>query len=157
MLAADRLVGAASVFCTPVAGRRIDRRGPDPMSLVCILATMAAAAVLATASLGGAIGLIALAGGMMLLDAAVQSGQVANQARIFALRPDARSRLNTAYMTCAYLGGSAGSWLGVRAYALAGWPGVCALLALAAALALARHLTRRTDNELTALAERNAA
>ncbi|GAB3974370.1 hypothetical protein GCM10029978_055830 [Actinoallomurus acanthiterrae] len=70
----------------------------------------------------------------------MQSGMVANQARIFALRADARSRLNTAYMTCAYLGGSAGSWLGTRAYGHAGWPGVCALVAALTALALARHL-----------------
>jgi predicted MFS family arabinose efflux permease len=70
----------------------------------------------------------------------MQSGMVANQARIFTLHPDARSRLNTAYMTCAYLGGSAGSSLGVRAYSQTGWWGVCALVALLAALALARHL-----------------
>jgi sugar phosphate permease len=43
-------------------------------------------------------------------------------------------------MTCAYLGGSAGSWLGVHAYSQTGWQGVCALVALLAALALARHL-----------------
>jgi len=45
---------------------------------------------------------------MLLLDVAVQCGQVANQACIFALRPEFRSRLNTAYMTCSFLGGSAG-------------------------------------------------
>jgi predicted MFS family arabinose efflux permease len=65
---------------------------------------------------------------------------VANQARVYALRPEARGRLNTAYMTCAYLGGSAGSWLGVRVWERAGWGGVCALVAFLAALALARHL-----------------
>jgi hypothetical protein len=27
-------------------------------------------------------------------------------------------------MTCAFLGGSAGSWLGLRAYAWLGWPAV---------------------------------
>ncbi|MFB6576552.1 MULTISPECIES: hypothetical protein [unclassified Streptomyces] len=43
-------------------------------------------------------------------------------------------------MTCAYLGGSGGSWLGVRIYGRAGWQGVCALVALCAVIALARHL-----------------
>jgi hypothetical protein len=81
-----------------------------------------------------------LAAGMLLLDVAVQSGQVANQARIFALRPEMRSRLNTAYMTCAFLGGSAGSWLGIRAYSRFGWLGDCALVAIVAGIALARHL-----------------
>ncbi|MFE5328889.1 hypothetical protein ACFRCG_21150 [Embleya sp. NPDC056575] len=42
-------------------------------------------------------------------------------------------------MTCAHLGGSAGSWLGVRVYGRAGRQGVCALVALLAAVALARH------------------
>ncbi|GAA4579972.1 hypothetical protein GCM10023176_58730 [Micromonospora coerulea] len=76
----------------------------------------------------------------MLLDVGMQSGMVANQARIYALRPEAQSRLNTAYMTCAYLGGSLGSWFGARAYAHFGWLGVCAVLALLAAIALAGHL-----------------
>ncbi|MFG2951442.1 hypothetical protein [Streptomyces adustus] len=62
-----------------------------------------------------------------------------NQARIFALRSEARARLNTAYMTCAFLGGSVGSWLGVRAYSTFGWNGVCGLVMLLAGLALLRH------------------
>ncbi|MFL6055341.1 MAG: hypothetical protein ACJ72W_20920 [Actinoallomurus sp.] len=82
----------------------------------------------------------ALTAGTLLLDVAMQCGMVADQARIFVLRPDARSRLNTAYMTCAYLGGSAGSWLGTRAYGHAGRPGVCALVAALTALALTHHL-----------------
>ncbi|WP_181449252.1 hypothetical protein [Nonomuraea aridisoli] len=43
-------------------------------------------------------------------------------------------------MACAYAGGAAGSWLGTVAYGQAGWPAVCALVAVLAALALARHL-----------------
>jgi predicted MFS family arabinose efflux permease len=38
------LVGAGSVFATPVAGRRIDRNGPDPVSLVCFIGALTAAA-----------------------------------------------------------------------------------------------------------------
>jgi predicted MFS family arabinose efflux permease len=129
------LVGAASMFATPIAGRWVDRTGPDPVNLVCLLAAVGAAALLTAGSLGGPAGLAALTIGMLGLDVAVQSGQVANQARIFALRPEARSRLNTAYMTCSFLGGSGGSWLGVRAYTRLGWPGVCLLVALAAGLA----------------------
>jgi predicted MFS family arabinose efflux permease len=134
------LVGAASVFGTPVAGRWIDREGPDAINLACFLAFIASSAVLAAGALGGPLGLVALTLGMLLLDVAVQCGQVANQARIFALRPDARARLNTAYMTCAFLGGSAGSWIGVRTYAHWGWGGVCGAIAVAAVAGLARHL-----------------
>ncbi|MBT2208244.1 MFS transporter [Actinomadura sp. NEAU-AAG7] len=134
------LVGAASMFATPIAGRLADRHGSDPVGLVCMLGTVAAAALLTTGGLGGVPGLVGVTLALLLLDVAVQAGQVANQARIFALRPEARSRLNTAYMTCSFLGGSAGSWLGVRAYTGLGWNGVCLLVAVLAVLALARHL-----------------
>ncbi len=134
------LVGAATMVCTPLAGRLTDRRGPDLVNLVCLLGTLASAVVLAAGALGGAAGMAALVVGTLLLDVAMQCGMVANTTRVYALRADARSRLTTAYMTCAYLGGSAGSWLGARAFGAAGWPGVCALLALCAAAALARHL-----------------
>ncbi|MET7571690.1 MFS transporter [Streptomyces sp. NPDC005492] len=134
------LVGAASMFSTPLAGRLADVRGPDTVSLLAMLGTIASAAVLVPASAGGTTGLLALATGMLLLDVAVQSGQVANQARIFALRPEARARINTAYMTCAFLGGSTGSWLGVRAYDRFGWQGVTSLVATLAAVALGRHV-----------------
>ncbi|MFI0965820.1 MFS transporter [Streptomyces sp. NPDC021080] len=136
------LVGAAGMLATPIAGRRTDRDGPDAVSLVCLTGTVTAGVLLMAGNLGGPVGLVGLAAGMLLLDVAMQSGQVANQARIFALRPEARARLNTAYMTCAFLGGSAGSWLGVRAYSAFGWDGVCALVTVLAGLALLRHVLR---------------
>jgi predicted MFS family arabinose efflux permease len=134
------LVNAGTMLCTPVAGRQADRRGPDAVNLVSMLGVIASAVILVAGGLGGTLGLAALALGSLLLDVAMQSGMVANQVRNYALRPDARSRLNTAYMTCAYLGGSAGSWLGARAYGQAGWWGVCVLVTFLASLALARHL-----------------
>ncbi|TCO58520.1 putative MFS family arabinose efflux permease [Actinocrispum wychmicini] len=144
------LVGAASVFITPIAGRWIDRRGSDPMNLMCIVAAVAAAGILAFGVIGGVVGLVVLAFGLLLLDTAVQSGQVANQARIFALRPDARSRVNTAYMTCSFVGGTVGSWLGVHAYTALGWLGVSGLVAFAACVALGRHLLRGPVDSPTA-------
>lgn len=133
------LVGGATMFCTPIAGRWVDRRGPGPVNLACMLGVLVSAAVLAAGVHGGGLGLTALVIGTLLLDVAMQSGMVANQARVYALRPERRSRLNTAYMTCAYLGGSAGSWLGLHIYDGGGWPGVCALVAVLATLALLRH------------------
>ncbi|RJL30169.1 MFS transporter [Bailinhaonella thermotolerans] len=134
------LVGAATMVCTPLAGRLVDRRGPDRVNTVCLTGALAAAPVLAAGSLGGTAGLAALVAGTLLLDVAMQSGMTANSARVQALRADARARLTTAYMICAYLGGGAGSWLAARIHARAGWPGVCLLAAVLCALALARHL-----------------
>lgn len=134
------LVGAGSMFLAPTAGKWVDRYGPDRVNLWCVAGGLAAAGVLAAGALGGAAGLVALAAGLLLIDVAVQCGQVANQARIFALRPEAHSRLNTGYMTCSFLGASAGSWLGTRAYVHLGWWAVCVLIALAVASAVATYL-----------------
>lgn len=139
------LVGAGSVFAVPVAGRWIDRRGPDLVNLVCFLGLGLAALVLLVGLAHGLAGLGALIVGMLLLDVSVQSSQVANQARIFALVPGARTRLNSIYMTSVFLGGAAGSWLGARAYLAFGWWAVCALVTLVAVVALLRHLLRRDE------------
>ncbi|MQY16231.1 putative transporter [Streptomyces sp. RB5] len=138
------LVGAATMLATPRAGRLVDRHGPDRMTAACVVAVLTSAAVLLPGTLGAAPGLAALIAGTLLLDVAMQSGMVANQSRVYAIDANARSRLNTAYMTCAYLGGTAGSWLGAHAYVTAGWPGVCGLLATLATTALTYHgATRR--------------
>ncbi|WP_425826238.1 MFS transporter [Streptomyces fractus] len=134
------LVGAASMFFAPAAGRWVDRYGADRVNLYCVAAALVSAAVLAAGARGGPAGLVALAVGLLLIDVAVQCGQVANQSRIFALRSEAHSRLNTGYMTCSFLGASAGSWLGTRAYTHLGWSAVCALIAVAVAVAIAAYL-----------------
>ncbi|AQZ70411.1 MFS transporter [[Actinomadura] parvosata subsp. kistnae] len=140
------LVNAATMVITPIAGRQVDRRGPGPVTLVCLVAVIVSAPVLAAGALGGAPGMAGLAVGSLLLDLAMQSGMVANQVRVYGVRAGARGRLTTAYMACAYLGGAAGSWLGTAAYGRAGWPGVCAIVALTAAVALARHLAGRATD-----------
>ncbi|MEV6118040.1 MFS transporter [Streptomyces sp. NPDC052109] len=137
------LVNAVTMFVTPVAGRLVDRRGADAVNLVCFLLVVAAAAVLSLGGLGGTAGLLSLVAGTLMLDVGMQSGMVANQVRVYALAADVRSRLNTAYMTCAYLGGGLGSWLGARAYGWCGWSGVCGLTALLTGLGLIRHLAAR--------------
>lgn len=133
------LVNAVTMVCTPVAGRAADRRGADAVSLWAMAGVVVSAGVLAVGCVGGAVGLVGLAAGSLLLDVAMQSGMVANQVRNYGLRADARSRVNTAYMTCGYLGGAAGSWLAARAYGGFGWAGVCGLAGALAAAALVRH------------------
>ncbi|MEU6379027.1 MFS transporter [Streptomyces sp. NPDC046909] len=143
------LVGAGSMLFAPAAGKWVDRYGPDRVNLWCVGAGLAAAGVLAAGALGGAAGLLALAAGLLLIDVAVQCGQVANQARIFSLRPQAHSRLNTGYMTCSFLGASAGSWLGTRAYTHLGWWAVCALIALAVASAAVVYVAGSRERHST--------
>jgi MFS family permease len=131
------LVNAATMLATPGAGRLTDRHGPDLTNVICTTAVIGAAALLALGAGGEVAWLIA---GTLVLDVAMQSGMVANQVRIYAISDSARSRLNTAYMTCAYTGGAVGSWLGLRCYASFGWLGVCVLVGVLAVIPLT-HLT----------------
>jgi predicted MFS family arabinose efflux permease len=73
----------------------------------------------------GQHGVVVLAIGVVLLDLGVQGLQTTNQSVIYPLRPDARSRITTAYMTCYYLGATSGSALAASVYSDFGWLGVC--------------------------------
>ncbi|MFJ1973609.1 hypothetical protein ACIO93_33655 [Streptomyces sp. NPDC087903] len=61
---------------------------------------------------------------VVLLDIAVQGVNILNQTRLFALAPDARSRLNTAFVTCNFLGGAAGSAAASVLWSGGGWTAV---------------------------------
>jgi len=62
--------------------------------------------------------------GVLLLDLGVQGTQILNQSTIYTLRPEARSRLTTAYMTCFFIGGAIGSAVAAASFARFGWNGV---------------------------------
>lgn len=128
------LLGAPGALLAPLAGRLSDRHGSHAANLVGLVCV--AAAFLAFAAFGSH-SLLAIVIGCNLLDCGVQSGQIANQARIFALGAAFRGRVNTIYMVCVFSGGAVGSLVGVNAYGAFGWAGVCAagsgFIAIAAA------------------------
>lgn len=68
--------------------------------------------------------IVAIIIGIILLDLGVQGTQILNQSTIYSLRPEARSRLTTAYMTCFFLGGALGSAVAAAAFSHYGWTGV---------------------------------
>ncbi|MGO4736107.1 MFS transporter [Bosea sp. 2KB_26] len=74
--------------------------------------------------------------GVILLDLAIQAVHITNQTMIFAVRPDARSRLVGGYMVFYSLGSALGSIASTMVYARAGWIGVCVLGATISLLAL---------------------
>jgi len=130
------LIGLAGALAASVAGRFADRRGPSFTVAVGIVTT--AASWLLFLAIGGK--LWGLTSGVILLDLGVQTGHVANQTRIYALNPAARSRLNTIYMVTYFAGGALGSALSAVAWHRYGLTGVCStgfLLALLAASAAA--------------------
>ena len=116
------LVGAVGVMCAPWAGRLADRKGPAFTVTLGISIALGSYLVFDLAGYG-VWGLVA---GVILLDLGVQAGHVANQTRIYALVPEARSRLNTVYMVTYFLGGALGSALGAYGWTHWRWNGVCA-------------------------------
>ena len=85
----------------------------------------------------------ALVVGVVLLDLGTQGTQVLNQSTIYALRPEARSRLTTAYMTAFFLGGALGSAAAALAFSRFGWTGVAAAGVAFGAVGLGAWLTPR--------------
>ena len=78
-----------------------------------------------------------LALGIVVLDLAVQALQVVNQSMIFAVRPDAHSRVVGCYMMFYAAGSGLGAVAGTAMHAVAGWDGVCLLGASVSLAALA--------------------
>jgi predicted MFS family arabinose efflux permease len=115
------LVGVVGAGASPVAGRMADRLNPRTNVQLTLAATIVAFAVFAL--LGHTLwGLLI---GVIVLDAAVQAGNVTNQSRVHGLSADARNRLTTVYIVSFFLGGAAGSALGAYAWQHWRWLGVC--------------------------------
>lgn len=140
------LVGAAGAAAAPVAGRLADRGLGRVSRFVALL--LATASMLLAAFGDGSLVLLAVAG--VLLDFAVQSHQVMSQQVIYALRDDARARINTVYMGSVFVGGAISSAVAGVLHSTAGWSGVALFAAGLPVIGVVLWLTGRT----TAPAER---
>lgn len=131
------IVGAAGVFAAPLAGHLADRRGPGAAITAGTALTMVGWAIA-----GLSHGLVGLAIGCIVLDLAVQGALISHQHGVYALRPEARARLNTLFMGGMFLGGALGSALAMVAWQAAGWQGTALLGGGLAALALMLNLSQ---------------
>lgn len=133
------VIGAVGVFAAPLAGRLADRNGPGA-----VIALGSALSLLAWLIFGWWNTMAGLVLGVIVLDLAVQSSLVSHQHVVYALRPRARSRLNTIFVGFMFLGGAGGSAGATLAWNAAGWQGVCLLGGTLALAAVALQLAARS-------------
>jgi len=115
------MFGAAGALAAPIAGRLADRHDARWVNGFALVLVVAAFIFMGVAGHS----LVALAVGVVLMDAGVQGSHISNQTRIFGLNAVLRNRLNSVYMVFYFLGGALGSALGSWAWAHSGWQGVC--------------------------------
>jgi predicted MFS family arabinose efflux permease len=115
------VIGAGGALVSPLVGRIADRKSPlVPIRLG--IALMILGYILLFKATFSVLVVIA---GVILLDVGVQCAHIPNLARNYRLIPEARTRLNTIYMTSYFIGGTLGSTLGSLAWNAGGWTGVC--------------------------------
>lgn len=129
------VIGLIGILAAPIAGRLADRYGPYRVVLISAVVTVLSWLVLC---IWGSI--IGLAVGVVLLDLGVQGAMVPNQHIIYALKPEARARLNTVFMSIMFLGGAAGSAAATISWQVGGWAGVAGLGITVSALAVGAQL-----------------
>lgn len=130
------LFGVVGALTASLAGRWADHGGAPAMTgitSVLLLSTWGAVAV-------GHSSLAALIAGVIVLDFAVQGLHITNQSLIYRLRPEARSRITSAYMALYFVGGVTGSISASAAYAAGGWKASSAVGAAFGLLAVALWL-----------------
>lgn len=108
--------------------------------MTCTTAGLLMVAGFATMFVGaGSVPLLVV--GVLLLDAGAGLSHAANQSSAFALRPDARGRINSVCMSGYFIGGAIGTLFAATALATGGCSAVCLLgIVIAAAMPLAEWL-----------------
>lgn len=146
------LLGAIGALIAPIAGRWADRGHARAALTGFLLLVLVSWSLLAL----GSTSLIALMVGIVVADAGVQGTHISNQAAIYALAPELRSRLATAYMVAYFLSGTAGALLGTVAYGAGGWEAACAVGAAIMVVALVlRERTRQVEVTTLDVSERD--
>jgi predicted MFS family arabinose efflux permease len=128
------IIGAVGVLFAPIAGKIADRRGPHTVI------GLGSVIMLTSWVVFEVWGMIV---GVILLDFGEQGALVSNQHVIYALRPEARNRLNTIFMGGMFVGGAVGSAGASLAWQFAGWAAVCIFGAALVAIALGLHACGR--------------
>ena len=115
------LVGLASLLIGPVYSRVIiDRFAPHASVMLGNLINLTGVLI------GTFVAPVNVSGAIIqafLLDLGLQTAQIANRSAIYSIEPNARNRLNTAFMLSVFAGQIIGTAVGNAVYAREGWYG----------------------------------
>ena len=114
------LAGLAGAVAAQRTGLLHDRGWSLPATGVALSLVLASFVLSAFAGRSVALVLVVV----VVLDVALQAFGILNQLRVFAVSHEARSRLNTAYVTCNFLGGAAGSAAAAVLWNAGGWTAI---------------------------------
>ncbi|MDH6221078.1 MFS transporter [Streptomyces pseudovenezuelae] len=126
------LVGLAGALAAQQAGHLHDRGWSVPATGAGLLLALASVVLGAT----GGTSIVVVLVVVWLLNTAIQSVNVLNQTRLMSVDPQSRSRLNTAFVTGNFIGGTIGSALASALWQSGGWTLVMTGAALLFAIAL---------------------
>lgn len=132
------LAGAGGALAAPLAGWMADHRKTWLTTLLAhalLVGGFIAAGAIVAAGMVIAFAVIAF-----LIDAAVQLNQITGQKIIFDISQEARSRVNSIYLTSIFVVGATGSVIGSACFERGGWPLATAAGALMGAVSLAVFL-----------------
>lgn len=130
------LAGAAGALGASIAGRLSGRVAPGHIAAggaLLMAATFATMALFPHA-------LPAIVIGTLLFDVGVQAALVSHQTIIYALAPEARSRINAVFMTIMFIGMSAGAYGASLAWNAGRWTGLMAFCTAASSIGLGLRL-----------------
>lgn len=113
------LAGAGGALAAPLAGWMADRGWTRLTTL--LAHGLLVASVLAAGCAVAALSVVAFAATAFLIDAATQLNQITGQKIIFEISAEARSRVNSIYMTSMFVIGASGSLIGSVTFAAGGW------------------------------------
>jgi len=130
------LAGAAGAMAAPVAGKIADRTGP--LSNIKFGIVFIFLSFLLMYLFQNSIPIIII--GALFFDLGVQVCLISHQSIIYAMHPEARSRINSLFVTGLFIFFSLGSYLGSIIFSAYGWPGVLYLSLVCCIAALLSHL-----------------
>lgn len=134
------LVGIVGAVAAMRVGRLYDRGCATPV----IGAGLAVALTGLSFAGFGATSLTAIIVAIALYSVGIQCVMVLTQARMLAIDPTSRSRLNTVFVVASFVGGALGSVLASSLWDVGGWPAVISVAIVILGIAVAVWAAQRT-------------